>query len=115
MADLIHALGEPGDVDVAQLTHERENVLLRAIGEFPRVLTSAGTPYFHGIQLDLGSGLLEGLVRVTERARLLGTARRVVLRIEIQDDVLLPLVLGDVGHLHARVGELEGWSWLAYM
>jgi arginyl-tRNA synthetase len=31
----------PGDVDVAQLTHERENALLRAIGEFPRVLTSA--------------------------------------------------------------------------
>src|SRR3712207_4015465 len=31
----------PGDVDVAQLTHERENDLLRAIGEFPRVLTSA--------------------------------------------------------------------------
>src|SRR3712207_9004884 len=25
----------------AQLTHERENDLLRAIGEFPRVLTSA--------------------------------------------------------------------------
>ena len=31
----------PGDVDVAQLTHERENDLLRALGEFPRVLTSA--------------------------------------------------------------------------
>ncbi|HYX97292.1 MAG TPA: arginine--tRNA ligase [Geodermatophilus sp.] len=31
----------PGDVDVAELTHERENDLLRAIGEFPRVLTSA--------------------------------------------------------------------------
>jgi arginyl-tRNA synthetase len=30
-----------GDVDVARLTHERENDLLRAIGEFPRVLTSA--------------------------------------------------------------------------
>jgi arginyl-tRNA synthetase len=40
-ADLGVALGEPGDVDVAQLTHERENVLLRALGEFPRVLTSA--------------------------------------------------------------------------
>ncbi|MGY1680463.1 arginine--tRNA ligase [Geodermatophilus sp. SYSU D01176] len=40
-ADLGIALGEPGDVDVAQLTHERENDLLRAIGEFPRVLTSA--------------------------------------------------------------------------
>jgi len=31
----------PGDVDVAELTHERENDLLRAVGEFPRVLTSA--------------------------------------------------------------------------
>ncbi|MGY1760218.1 arginine--tRNA ligase [Geodermatophilus sp. SYSU D00779] len=31
----------PGDVDVAELTHERENDLLRSIGEFPRVLTSA--------------------------------------------------------------------------
>ncbi len=40
-ADLGIALGEPGDVDPAQLTHERENALLRAIGEFPRVLTSA--------------------------------------------------------------------------
>jgi arginyl-tRNA synthetase len=40
-ADLGVALGEPGDVDVAQLTHERENDLLRALGEFPRVLTSA--------------------------------------------------------------------------
>ncbi|MGY1693328.1 MULTISPECIES: arginine--tRNA ligase [unclassified Geodermatophilus] len=40
-ADLGIALGEPADVDVAQLTHERENDLLRALGEFPRVLTSA--------------------------------------------------------------------------
>jgi arginyl-tRNA synthetase len=40
-ADLGLALGDPGDVDVAELTHERENDLLRAIGEFPRVLTSA--------------------------------------------------------------------------
>ncbi|MGY1608592.1 arginine--tRNA ligase [Geodermatophilus sp. SYSU D00700] len=40
-ADLGIALGEAGDVDVALLTHERENDLLRAIGEFPRVLTSA--------------------------------------------------------------------------
>jgi arginyl-tRNA synthetase len=39
--DLGLALGEAGDVDAAQLTHERENDLLRAIGEFPRVLTSA--------------------------------------------------------------------------
>jgi arginyl-tRNA synthetase len=39
--DLGLVLGEPGDVDVAELTHERENDLLRAIGEFPRVLTSA--------------------------------------------------------------------------
>jgi arginyl-tRNA synthetase len=31
----------PGDVDTALLTHERENALLRAIAEFPRVLTSA--------------------------------------------------------------------------
>ncbi|SDC02065.1 arginyl-tRNA synthetase [Geodermatophilus telluris] len=40
-ADLGLVLGEAGDVDVAQLTHDRENDLLRAIGEFPRVLTSA--------------------------------------------------------------------------
>ena len=40
-ADLGIALGEPGDVDAAQLTHERENALLRALGEFPRVLTAA--------------------------------------------------------------------------
>jgi arginyl-tRNA synthetase len=40
-ADLGIALGEAGDVDVTQLAHERENDLLRALGEFPRILTSA--------------------------------------------------------------------------
>ncbi len=40
-ADLGLALGEAGDVDVAQLAHERESDLLRAIGEFPRVLSAA--------------------------------------------------------------------------
>ncbi|MCW2843977.1 MAG: arginyl-tRNA synthetase [Nocardioides sp.] len=40
-ADLGLALGEPEDVDVAQLAHERETDLLRVIGEFPRVLASA--------------------------------------------------------------------------
>ena len=40
-ADLGLALGEPDDVDVSQLGHERENDLLRAIGEFPRVLVAA--------------------------------------------------------------------------
>jgi len=34
-------LGEAGDVDVTQLAHERESDLLRAIGEFPRVLSGA--------------------------------------------------------------------------
>ncbi|WP_116452663.1 arginine--tRNA ligase [Blastococcus litoris] len=40
-ADLGLALGEAGDVDVTQLAHERESDLLRAIGEFPRVLSAA--------------------------------------------------------------------------
>jgi arginyl-tRNA synthetase len=40
-ADLGIALGEAGDVDPTQLAHERENDLLRAIGEFPRVLATA--------------------------------------------------------------------------
>ena len=40
-ADLGIALGAAGDVDTGQLGHERENDLLRAIGEFPRVLTGA--------------------------------------------------------------------------
>jgi arginyl-tRNA synthetase len=40
-AELGISLGEPGDVDVTQLGHERENDLLRAIGEFPRVLAAA--------------------------------------------------------------------------
>jgi arginyl-tRNA synthetase len=40
-ADLGLALGEAADVDVAQLSHEREGDLLRVIGEFPRVLTGA--------------------------------------------------------------------------
>jgi arginyl-tRNA synthetase len=39
--DLGLALGEPGDVDVAALVHERESDLLRAIGEFPRILSAA--------------------------------------------------------------------------
>ncbi|MCW2699457.1 MAG: arginyl-tRNA synthetase [Blastococcus sp.] len=40
-ADLGLSLGKPADVDVAQLSHPRESDLLRAIGEFPRVLTGA--------------------------------------------------------------------------
>ncbi|MGY1824998.1 MULTISPECIES: arginine--tRNA ligase [unclassified Blastococcus] len=40
-ADLGIGLGEAAGVDVGALVHERENDLLRAIGEFPRVLTSA--------------------------------------------------------------------------
>jgi arginyl-tRNA synthetase len=40
-ADLGLSLGEAGDVDTGQLGHERENDLLRAIGEFPRVLSGA--------------------------------------------------------------------------
>jgi arginyl-tRNA synthetase len=40
-ADLGLALGPADDVDAAQLSHDRENDLLRAIGEFPRVLSTA--------------------------------------------------------------------------
>jgi arginyl-tRNA synthetase len=40
-ADLGLALGDAADVDVTQLAHERESDLLRAIGEFPRVLSAA--------------------------------------------------------------------------
>jgi arginyl-tRNA synthetase len=40
-ADLGLALGEADGVDVTQLAHERESDLLRAIGEFPRVLSGA--------------------------------------------------------------------------
>jgi arginyl-tRNA synthetase len=40
-ADLGLSLGEADDVDAAQLGHERESDLLRAIGEFPRVLSGA--------------------------------------------------------------------------
>jgi arginyl-tRNA synthetase len=40
-ADLGLSLGEAADVDVTRLGHERETDLLRAIGEFPRVLTAA--------------------------------------------------------------------------
>jgi arginyl-tRNA synthetase len=39
--DLGLALGEAGDVDTAALSHPREGDLLRAIGEFPRVVASA--------------------------------------------------------------------------
>ncbi|MGY1787631.1 arginine--tRNA ligase [Geodermatophilus sp. SYSU D00698] len=39
--DLGLALGEADGVDPALLAHERENDLLRAIGEFPRVVSSA--------------------------------------------------------------------------
>jgi len=40
-ADLGVTLGEAGDVDVAALDHPRESDLLRAVGEFPRVLAGA--------------------------------------------------------------------------
>jgi arginyl-tRNA synthetase len=40
-ADLGLALGDAADVDVTQLGHPRESDLLRALGEFPRVLTGA--------------------------------------------------------------------------
>jgi arginyl-tRNA synthetase len=40
-ADLGLALGQADAVDAAQLIHDRENDLLRAIGEFPRVLAAA--------------------------------------------------------------------------
>jgi arginyl-tRNA synthetase len=40
-ADLGLPLGEAADVDVAALVHQRETDLLRALGEFPRVLTAA--------------------------------------------------------------------------
>ncbi|MBM7805630.1 arginyl-tRNA synthetase [Geodermatophilus bullaregiensis] len=40
-ADLGLSLGEASGVDVTLLVHERENDLLRALGEFPRVLTGA--------------------------------------------------------------------------
>jgi arginyl-tRNA synthetase len=40
-AELGLSLGEAAAVDAAQLTHPREGDLLRAIGEFPRVLTTA--------------------------------------------------------------------------
>jgi arginyl-tRNA synthetase len=40
-ADLGLGLGDAADVDVTQLGHERESDLLRALGEFPRVLTGA--------------------------------------------------------------------------
>jgi arginyl-tRNA synthetase len=39
--DLGLALGEAADVDVAALVHQREGDLLRAVGEFPRVLAAA--------------------------------------------------------------------------
>jgi arginyl-tRNA synthetase len=40
-ADLGLALGPADAVDAGQLSHDRENDLLRAIGEFPRVLSTA--------------------------------------------------------------------------
>ena len=40
-ADLGLPLGEPTDVDVSLLAHDRESDLLRAIGEFPRILSGA--------------------------------------------------------------------------
>jgi arginyl-tRNA synthetase len=40
-ADLGLSLGEPTGVDVAQLAHQREGDLLRALGEFPQVIAGA--------------------------------------------------------------------------
>jgi arginyl-tRNA synthetase len=40
-ADLGIDLGDPAAVDAGQLTHPREGDLLRALGEFPRILATA--------------------------------------------------------------------------
>jgi arginyl-tRNA synthetase len=40
-ADLGLQVGDPAEVDAGQLTHDREGDLLRALGEFPRILATA--------------------------------------------------------------------------
>ena len=53
---------------------------------------------FHGAGIhpdDFGAKLFEDLIVVPELARLLGTARRLILRVEVQDDVLLAELLGE--------------------
>src|SRR5438876_345698 len=64
---------------------------------------------------DDGVELLEFVLAVAEADRLDRARGRAVLRIEIQDDVLLATVAGEVRHLHARVRQLEGWCWLTYV
>src|SRR5438105_2428203 len=64
---------------------------------------------------DNGVELLEFVLVVGEADRLDRAGGRAVLRIEIQDDVLLATIAGEVRHLHARVRQLEGWRWLTYV
>ena len=59
--------------------------------------------------------LVELAVAVAEADRRYGASGRAVLRIEVEDDVLLAPVAGEIHHLHAGVGELEGWCWLTYV
>src|ERR1700682_1584890 len=56
---------------------------------------------------DDGVELHEFVFAIAEPDRLDGAAGRAVPRIEIEDDVLLAPVAGEIHHLHAGVGELE--------
>ena len=59
--------------------------------------------------------LLELVLAVAEADRLDRARGSAVLRVEIQHDVLLAAVAGEVRHLHARVRQLEGWCWFTYV
>src|SRR5580765_162244 len=56
---------------------------------------------------DHGVELLELVLAIGEADGLDGAAGRAVLGIEIEDDVLLPPVAGEIHHLHAGVGKRE--------
>src|SRR3989442_15584420 len=62
---------------------------------------------------DLGTGVREILILIAERARLLGAAGRVVLRVEVEHDRLAPAKAAQANGLAAVIGKLEVWSGIA--
>ena len=75
---------------------------LYLVGELLVRLAAVGAHADH-----LGTGVLEVLVLIAEGARFLGAARRVVLRIEIEDDRLLAAVVAELDGLAGRIRKRE--------
>ena len=91
---------------VIRIDEQRERELVLRGELLVALLVVGGDPQHHR------AALLEGGVLVAEVARLGGAARRVVLRVEVDDDVL-PLEVAQLHGAAALVLQRERWSLLA--